>query len=142
MNTMNKKTMWYYYVILGAGIILLILAFFSFRDTLSFLKRAEKATGTVTSLRTIQSEGEVYLPVFTFRTKNNIEYTYELSEGSNPPSWSVGETETIIYDPADPSAARLYTYFRIFGWTIVLISIALPLLVIGGGYCIAEQFLK
>nr|WP_315034143.1 DUF3592 domain-containing protein [uncultured Chryseobacterium sp.] len=134
--------MWQYYVMFGAGVGLLIMACFSFKNTLSFLKRAEKVTGTVTSLRVTDSDGEVYLPVFTYHTRDNSEYTYELAEGSNPPSWSVGDTETIIYDPKDPSRVELYTYFRIFAWPLILLSAALPLLVIGGGYFIAEQYLK
>jgi hypothetical protein len=138
----KKKVMWQYYLILGAGIVLFVAALLSFRNTLSFLKKAERSTATVTSLRVYDSDGEVFSPLFTFRTRNNIEYTYELPEGTNPSAWSVGETETVIYDPDDPSSVELYTYFRIFAWPLILISIALPLLVIGGGYFIAAQFLK
>ena len=134
--------MWQYYLILGAGIVLFVAALLSFRNTLSFLKKAERSTATVTSLRVYDSDGEVFSPLFTFRTRNNVEYTYELPEGTNPSAWSVGETETVIYDPDDPSSVELYTYFRIFAWPLILISIALPLLVIGGGYFIAAQFLK
>lgn len=134
--------MWQYYIILGAGVILFAAALLSFKNTLFFLKNAEKATATVTSLRVFESDGEVFSPLFTFRTRNNIEYTFELPEGTNPSAWSVGDTETVIYDPANPSYVTLYTYFRIFALPLLLISIALPLLVIGGGYFIAAQFLK
>ncbi|WP_426482104.1 DUF3592 domain-containing protein [Chryseobacterium sp. R2ACT005] len=142
MNGNKKKAMWQYYIILGAGVILFVAALMSFKNTLSFLKKAEKATATVTSLREFESDGVVFSPLFTFRTQNNVDYTYELPEGTNPSAWSVGETETVIYDPEDPSSVELYTYFRIFAWPLILISIALPLLVIGGGYFIANQFLK
>jgi len=134
--------MWQYYILLGAGLILLLLATFSFRNTLAFIKKSEKTTGTVVSIRTFQSEEEVYAPVFSYRTKDGRVFSYELDEGTNPPSWEIGETETILYDPDNPSRARLYTYFRLFMWTVVLISIGLPLLVVGGGYFIAEIFLK
>ena len=134
--------MWQYYIILGAGIVLFVTALLSLRNTLSFLKKAERSTATVTSLRVYDSDGEVYSPLFTFRTRDNIDYTYELPEGTNPSAWAVGDTETVIYDPEDPSYVSLYTYFRIFTWPLLLISIALPLLVVGGGYFIAEQFLK
>ncbi|MBE4947967.1 DUF3592 domain-containing protein [Chryseobacterium culicis] len=142
MNGNNNNTMWQYYIILGAGVILFAAALLSFKNTLFFLKNAEKATATVTSLRVFESDGEVFSPLFTFRTRNNIEYTFELPEGTNPSAWSVGDTETVIYDPANPSSVTLYTYFRIFALPLLLISIALPLLVIGGGYFIAAQFLK
>lgn len=134
--------MWQYYFILGAGVILFVAALLSLKSTLLFLKKAEKATATVTSLREFESDGIVFSPFFTFHTRNNIEYTYELPEGTNPSAWSVGETETVIYDPDDPSSVELYTYFRIFAWPLILISIALPLLVVGAGYFIAAQWLK
>jgi hypothetical protein len=142
MDKIKKKVMWQYYIILGAGLILLFWAALSFRNTISFLKKAEKATGTVISLRTIESDGEVYAPIFNYQTKDNRIFTYELPEGTNPPGWKIGETEIIIYDPGNPSKARLYTYFRIFTLTLVLTSLALPLLVVGGGYFIAELLLK
>ncbi|MCC3214852.1 DUF3592 domain-containing protein [Chryseobacterium sp. X308] len=142
MNRKKTKAMWQYYLILAAGIILFAAALLSFKNTLSFLKKAEKATATVTSLREYESEGTVFSPVFTFRAQNNIDYTFELAEGTNPSAWAVGETETVIYDPEDPSSVSLYTYFRIFAWPLILISIALPLLVVGSGYFIAERFLK
>ncbi|MGE8514748.1 MAG: DUF3592 domain-containing protein [Chryseobacterium culicis] len=142
MNRNKTKAMWQYYFILGAGVILFVAALLSLKSTLLFLKKAEKATATVTSLREFESDGVIFSPLFTFRTQNNIEYTYELPEGTNPSAWSVGETETVIYDPDDPSSVELYTYFRIFAWPLILISIALPLLVVGAGYFIAAQFLK
>ncbi|WP_246250244.1 MULTISPECIES: DUF3592 domain-containing protein [Sphingobacterium] len=108
---------------------------------MEFLKNGDKATATVIDLHKYESEGEVFAPVFTFRTKDNRVITYELAEGNDPPTWKVGETTTVIYDPVDPSKVSLYSYFRVFVWTLVLLSIALPLLVIGGGYFIAARFI-
>jgi len=133
--------MWQYYIILALGLVFLVAAIFSFRHTVEFLKNGNKATATVIDLRMYESEGEVYAPVFTFLTSDNQLVTYELPEGSDPPAWEIGETETIIYDPSNPSNASLYSYFRLFIRTLVLVSIALPLLVIGAGYFIAERFL-
>lgn len=134
--------MWQYYMILLLGFLLLFAAGYSFRNTLAFLNKGEKTVATVTDLRTIESEGEVYAPIFTYHTMDGQTFTYELPEGTNPSAWEIGETETVIYDPDDPSNVSLYSYFRIFIWPLVLLSLALPLLVIGGGYFVAEQFLK
>ncbi|MNI57429.1 hypothetical protein D3C73_1124890 [compost metagenome] len=141
MEQIKNKPMWQYYLILGLGVVFLLLAIFSFRNTMEFLKNGDKATATVIDLHKYESEGEVFAPVFTFRTKDNQVITYELAEGNDPPTWKVGETTTVIYDPVDPSKVSLYSYFRVFVWTLVLLSIALPLLVIGGGYFIAARFI-
>ncbi|WP_324755605.1 DUF3592 domain-containing protein [Sphingobacterium thalpophilum] len=133
--------MWQYYLILGLGLVFLLLAIFSFRNTIAFLKNGAKATATVTDLHSYESEGEVFAPVFTFRTKDNQLITFELAEGNDPPAWKIGETTTVIYDPHDPSKVSLYGYFRIFIWTIVSLSIAFPLIVTGGGYFIASRFI-
>ena len=141
MEIIKNKTMWQYYIILTLGSVFLIAAIISFRHTMKFLNNGNITTATVIDLRTYRSEGEVYAPVFSFLTNDNRFVTYELPEGSDPPAWKIGETATIIYDPSNPSNASLYSYFRLFTWTLILLSIALPLLIIGGGYFIAERFL-
>lgn len=123
------------------GLLFLVMAIYSFHNTIAFLKKGDRATATVVDLHKYESEGEVFAPIFTFRTKDNQLITYELAEGNNPPAWKIGETTTVIYDPSDPSKLSLYSYFRVFIWTLVLLSIAFPLIVIGGGYFIAARFL-
>ncbi|WP_100375200.1 DUF3592 domain-containing protein [Chryseobacterium geocarposphaerae] len=140
-NFKNNTIMWQYYLILGLGVVLLVWAVYSFRNTMTFLNNGYKATATVIDFHKYESDGEVFAPIFTFRTKDNQLITYELAEGNDPPAWEIGETTTVIYDPSDPSKVSLYSYFRLFIWTLVLLSISLPLLVIGGGYFIAARFL-
>ena len=141
MNQTKKKIMWQYYLILGLGLAFLVLSIYSFHNTMVFLKKGNKAIATVVDLHRYESDGESFAPVFNFRTQDNLSITYELAEGTDPPAWEIGETVTVIYDPADPSKVSLYTYFRLFIWTLVLLSIALPLLVIGVGYFIATKFI-
>lgn len=141
MELTKNKSMWQYYWILGLGLIFLVLGIYSFRNTIVFLKNGNKVTATVIDFHKYESDGEVFAPIFTFRTKDNQLVTYELAESSDPPAWKIGETTTVIYDPADPSKVSLYSYFRMFIWTLVLLSIALPLIVIGGGYFIAARFI-
>ncbi|WP_426479137.1 DUF3592 domain-containing protein [Chryseobacterium sp. CBSDS_008] len=141
MEKIKNKIMWQYYIILGLGLVFLLLAGYSFRNTMIFLKNGEKAIATVSDLHKFESEGELFAPIFTFQTKDKLSVTFELREGNDPPAWEIGETTTIIYDPSDPSKVSLYSYLRIFIWTLVLLSIALPLIVVGGGYFIASRFL-
>lgn len=140
-NFKNNIIMWQYYLILGLGVVFFVWAVYSFRNTMTFLNNGYKATATVIDFHKYESDGEAFAPIFTFRTKDNQLITYELAEGNDPPAWKIGETITVIYDPSDPSKVSLYSYFRVFIWTLVLLSISLPLLVIGGGYFIAARFL-
>ncbi|MBO9573963.1 MAG: DUF3592 domain-containing protein [Chitinophagaceae bacterium] len=134
--------MWYT-ITLTVGLILLVISLFLLRDSLAFLKDSERAVATVIQLdRVSGSDGDTYKPVFTFKTVSGQEITYRHGVSSSPPSWSVGEETVIAYKAGDPSVARLVTYFGTFGWSIVLMAIAMPAIVVGGGYYLAQGVLK
>ena len=134
--------MWYS-ITLTTGIILLVISLFILKESLAFLRTSERAIGTVIELEKIDgSDGDTFKPIFKFKTSLNQEITYRHISSSNPPGWEVGEEAIIAYDPNNPSVARLLTYFGTFSWSIVLMAIAMPLIVIGGGYHLAQHFLK
>ena len=134
--------MWYS-ITLAVGIILLIISLRTLQQSLSFLRKSNRATGTVIEMERISdSDGSTYKPIFKFKAATGQEVIFKSSSSSNPPSWKVGEEATIAYDPNDPGEARLLTYFGAFSWTIVLMALAMPMLVIGGGFYLAQQFLK
>jgi hypothetical protein len=134
--------MWYS-VTLIVGIIILVISLFLLKEALGFLRTTERAVGTVIKLEKINnSDGHTFKPVFKFKTSLNQDIIYSHIASSNPPAWSVGEEATIAYNPNNPSSAKLLTYFGIFGFAIVLMAIAMPLIVIGGGYHIAQFYLK
>jgi hypothetical protein len=133
----------FYSISLAIGLILLVISLFIFKESLGFIKRSERAIATVIELVEIKdSEGATYKPVFKFRSRYNQEIIYRHIVSSSPARWYVGEETTIAYDPVDPTVAKLLTYFGIFRWTIILMAIAMPLIVIGGGYYVAQSFLK
>lgn len=134
--------MWYT-VTLAIGIVLLIISLTKLKDSLAFLRNSERATGTVIELERINgSDGDTYKPIFKFKTSLNQETIYRHISSSDPPSWKIGDEATIAYDPSSPSEARLLTYFGTFSWTIVLMAVAMPLIVIGGGYHLSQIVLK
>lgn len=133
----------FYSISLTMGIILLVVSLAIFRGSLAFIKNSNKTIGTVAKLERID-DGETitYKPIFKFKTHTNQECVYRHISSSSPANWYVGEEATIVYDPVNPSNARLLTYFGAFSWTIILMAIAMPLIVIGGGYYAAQPFLK
>lgn len=133
----------YYGLTLTIGITLLAIALFKFKESLDFIRKSERATATVIEVEKINdSDGATYKPIFKFKTSTNQEVIYRQHYSSSPATWEVGEEATIAYAAANPNNAVLLTYFGAFIWTIVLMAISMPLIVIGGGYYLTQQFLK
>ena len=120
-----------------------MISLFILRESLAFIRTSERAVGTVIELEKVAgSDGDTFKPIFKFKTALNQEIIYRHISSSNPPGWKIGEEVTIAYDPNNPSVARLLTYFGTFSYTIVLMAIAMPLIVIGGGYHLSQFVLK
>lgn len=133
----------FYSISLTIGIILLIISLLIFKESLAFIKISDRAIGTVIELEAIDgTDGTTYKPIFKFKTNTNQEVIYRHISSSSPANWDVGEVATIAYDPNNPKKAKLLTYFGTFSWTIILMAISMPLIVIGGGYYVTQIFLK
>lgn len=133
--------MWYT-ICLVVGTALLIASLLMLKKSMAFLKNSERATATVVELQRVSgNDGDTYKPVFVFKTYANLEITYRSGVSSSPPAWEIGEEATIAYDRNAPSTAQLLTYWGSFRWTIILACIAMPLLIIGGGYHLAQRVL-
>jgi hypothetical protein len=111
----------------AVGVGMLVGSFFIFSNTSRFIAGASEAEGKVIALdrsRSSSSSGSgsstTYRPVveFTSGTGKRIEFTS--SVGSSPPSHRVGESVTVLYNPADPYSARIKSFFQLwFGFLIV-----------------------
>jgi len=134
--------MWYN-ITLTIGVLLLVAASYVLNQSLNFLKTTQRAEATVIKIQKNEdNDGTTYKPVFKFKSFNGEDYMYTYPFGTSNNSWSVGDKATIAYAGNNPIKARLVTYFGTFGWAVILIAIAMPLIVIGGGYYLAQPFLK
>lgn len=132
-----------YGITLAIGIALLLFSLFILNNTLSFIKKSERAAATVISLEEVKdSDGITFKPVFKFFTYDKKEIQFCHFASSSPPVWSVGERAGVCYDVNDPTNAKLLTYFGAFGWTIILMALAMPMLVVGGGYYLSRFILN
>src|ERR1700761_398100 len=114
--------MWYN-VILVIGVVLFLWSLIMIKDTLSFLKQAERAKATVVRIKEEKdSDGTNYKPVFSYPAAEEQESFYEPYFYSSPSTWSVGDVATILFIPGKPQTARLATYFGIIGWRMVLMA--------------------
>ncbi len=142
--TMNKKK-WkmIYSILLTTGIIFLILSFIVFRNSLSLIKNGYKATAIVIDLQNILSNNTSDLtPIFKFTTTTGQEIIFKGFGASSPPAFNIGEKVNIIYNPDNPNEAKVLTYFGVFGLTIILTALSIPMIVISAGYFLTQQFLN
>ncbi|RYY57547.1 MAG: DUF3592 domain-containing protein [Chitinophagaceae bacterium] len=134
--------MWYA-IVLAVGLVLAAIGFVMLKNSIGFIRTSQRAMATVIRLDPVtDSDGTTYKAVFSFRTLTNREIIYYQNGSSRPASWSVGDTAEIAYDAAKPENAKLLTYWGSFVGTIILMAIAAPMLVIGGGYYLLKPFLR
>ena len=129
-------------LVFGAvGFILVALAVFFWLRTRAFLETAQKAQGTVIRLvYSSDSDGGGYSPVYTFRTMSGqvIEVTDNMS--SNPPQFKEGQIIDVLYDPDDPSRARINKWFNLYFAPLLLGFLGLVFGGIGIGSLVASVF--
>src|ERR1700761_690768 len=136
-----------YNILLGIGLIFLVLSLYQLRNTFLFISSGEKTIGNVAYIDQSEKKDEdgnyAYTPVFKFRTKSNEEVSVRhVTSYSKEDAWQQGQEVEILYNPARPSQARLYSYFPLFTWGVLLLAFAMPFLVIGGGYWLFKWFLR
>jgi hypothetical protein len=128
-----------YKLYLLAGLILLAVSLYKLKQSVDFINRSERAIGTVTSLEEIDG---AYAPVFTVQTKENGQVIYHHASASSPAGWDIGEKAIFLYSPDNPGSTTMMSYFWLFSWAIFFMSIAIPLMIVGGGYYFLHPLLR
>jgi len=103
-------------VFTGASILMLLIAGIASFNNIQKMGREENASGVVVDMtkRLVYDEqdrnrvvGETYYPVVEFTASDGKRRSVQLSEGSWPPAYEVGEEVTVLYDPEKPLDARI-----------------------------------
>lgn len=110
------------------GVGMLAGSFFILSHTRGFIAGASEAEGKVialdrsTSSSNSGSRSTAYRPVVGFASGTGKRFEFTSSVGSSPPSHRVGESVTVLYNPADPSNARIKSFVQLwFGFLIVFV---------------------
>lgn len=111
------------------GIGMLIGGIFAYKSNQQFLQSSQKSAGIVTDLILGDS---VYYPVLQFRTLANQIIDFRSSVGSNPPSYRVGDTVEIYYNPTDPYSAQINDFWSNWLGVIILGFIGIIFTFFGG----------
>ena len=149
---MNKNLAIIKYTFLTIGTVLITLAIISSLKTQSFMAPAVKTEGVVTDLiatlssrtsstgtTSIAGRSYVYAPVVQFQTNNGKSITFESSVSSNPPDYAVGDSVQVLYIEDNPSHAKIYGFFSLWGGSLIIGGIGMPFFAIGLGWLIVGR---
>jgi hypothetical protein len=120
---------------LGIALLMLGIAAFSGISTYRALTHEVTAQGHVENLReSSDSSGKpFYYPVVGFCLPDETCKTVELTSGSSPASYEVGQEVTVAYDPQKPSNAHIASLGDTIGrYTLTLITGVLGLAFVAG----------
>lgn len=111
----EKIVLW---IFSGVAALMLLVAGISSFSALAKLGREVEADGRVVDMierREYTNEQdrifeEYYYPVVEYVSSNGKSHTIQLAEGSNPPSYEIGDEVTVLYEPEHPLDVRIKSF--------------------------------
>lgn len=108
------------------GLILLVLTFLALVLSIvaycaarRFVISAARAKGTVTELGANTQGGDPSARLaFTFTDQNGAEHSVCSTVGQAPPPYTVGDAVSVLYDPSNPSDAKIDSLLSVWFWAI------------------------
>ena len=96
----------------------------------------------VEMIKTESSDGDVsYSALFRFPIKDNVYHTFKDEVSFDPHTYDVGDVAEIIYNPHNINEIKVYSFWGLYRWCLILIIIASPFLTIGIGYFIYSAYI-
>lgn len=123
-----------YYGLFLFALILMYFALKQFNITKDLLANGIITKATVTDLIKVSSDdGYTYKPVFEYTDNTNNIITFKSDVSSKPAPYAVGDLVDIVYS-TENDRTKVVSYWGLYRWTIILLSIAAPFLIISAGY--------
>jgi hypothetical protein len=111
------------------GIINFGIGAYFYSSTSAFVKRAITAPGTVTGLQGGSSGNAMMAPIIQFTDSIGKVHSITSSISSSPPSYVVGQSVQVLYEPGHPDGAIIKSFASIWFLTILFFGLGiLPLL--------------
>lgn len=128
------------------GVAAIVAGGFTVRKTQRFLARAKAARGTVMHLvmrsSTDTEDGTIsyaYYPIIRFTAKTGEEIEFEAGTGSNPPMYAMGQPVEILYDPQNPSRAKICSFLDLWMAPMLFFGIGGVFAIAGLGLVILQR---
>ncbi len=123
-----------YGALLSLALILMFFAVKEYSKSINLVRGGVKSTARVIELITVSGDdGNTYKPVFEYKRGTSTQI-FESKVSSNPPAYKIGEKVKVVYNPRKIDEVKVVSYWGLYRTTIILLAIASPFLIIGGGY--------
>jgi hypothetical protein len=126
------------WVCLLVGLGLILLGGYWASRVQAFVGGAAPAAGTVVELRREPGQ-RTFAPVVRYQPATGAPRTLVGQVASNPPAYRVGEAVAVLYDPLDPSDARIDGLFSLWGGPLLFSGIGAILGLVGLGISAARR---
>ncbi|WP_198146878.1 DUF3592 domain-containing protein [Maribacter thermophilus] len=128
-----------YYGMLLISIFLIYFALRQYNGTRELMQSGIKTKAEVVDLIEVSDdEGTAFKPVFEYRDRSKNLMTFKSQVSSRPAPYKIGDKVNIIYSP-ESDERKVVSFWGLYRWTIILLCIASPLLIIGGGYLLYSR---
>jgi hypothetical protein len=119
-GTMKASSVFFRLLMLVVGLFLLVGSLFFANQTLTYLRGSVKTQGTVVRIRKVNGRHRNfnYAPVFAFSDAAGHSYTLISHNVSNPSSFAIGDTATVLYKPDDPQHARIDSFMELWAFNL------------------------
>lgn len=116
-----------------SAVILVGISIWYLYSSYMFSTTGTEVQGTVVRLESSTSDGSTsYSPVFRY-TFDGKEYEYESVNSTNPPANEVGDVETLLVNPNNPSKARQNSFWELWLLPVILCPVSIFMLVLSVG---------
>ena len=124
MNFSYIRSLVHFLCLLAAGICLIIGAVSYFHNA-AFVRGASRVQGMVVRVEEQRGHdgGSKFLSIFEFRDAAGTSHTIRDSVSSRPASHAVGDSVSVLFDPATPDTARLDSFPSLWGLCLVMMGL-------------------
>lgn len=124
-----------YIALLLIGTLLTYSAYKQYNQTQAMMYTGGKTKATVIDFITITNRDGSYAfkPIFEYLDKRKNKIVFESDIASYPKAYKIGEKVTIIHT-RDNTEQKIVSFWGLYRGTIILLVLASPMLIIGGGY--------
>tara|TARA_R110002051_G_scaffold325854_1_gene432233 strand:+ start:4352 stop:4765 length:414 start_codon:yes stop_codon:yes gene_type:complete len=127
----------------GMLFISLVLIYFAYKnwtESRELVIKGIKTTAKVVQLITVtDNEGNTFRPVFQYTDTTNNKITFESEISSSPSAYNVGDNVHIVYSKSN-NIIKIISFWSLYRWSILLLVMASPLLIIGVGHLLYTLF--